>query len=859
MGHYDFFLSMRMIKNDKNIRKSSPSLSSIHSTWLNSAASELVFIGVGSLILFGIFVGVNVFVDRIISHEYERMSEQSSESVMEGFMSYQKRVETLSTILSLSSGPGKTLPVEEIRDSGITNAFDQVVLLLPKENNAWSFKALQAGGDHALAVNADVLTRLLHRAYFSDANTRVLTDPVFFKPDNNDTAKPFAMIHAIKPGEKDAGLLIVIGDAAAVVNEGWAEKNDTVLRVGIRDVEKGVNLYEFMTAQSRSNESSYNQVYEFSFGGTKWEIRTDYMKKTNAEFLEFIPWAVLIFGSVMVGFGAVYLRHYKSYTARLREMNRVLEQKNLELNEEAAKRERLNETAKRFESENRAVIDSVSDVIFETDTDGKILFLNKTWQKITGFNLDQSIGLEIIRMLHPQDQDKQRKDFQMLIQGHIPPYRSFTRLRTIDGTFRAVEMAVSMLRRDESGAQRVVGTFTDVEERRRAERALSEAEKKYRAIVENAAGGIFQLTPDGLYLSVNPAMARILNYDGPDELLRSVKNANESIYDNSREHVLFMRELEERGIIVNFETQVHTKDGQQIWVNENVRVVRDESGNTLYYEGSMEDITQRKEAELGLREAKIKSDLANRAKSEFLANMSHELRTPLNAIIGFSEIIKNELFGALSQPAYKEYAKDIFESGKRLLSVINEILDIARIEAGERRLNESVVQIPDVVKAALKLLENKAEANKITVTNMLHEVPNIVGEELAIKQIAVNLLSNAIKFTPHGGHVTISSEIDRQGGLRIAFTDTGIGLDEHEIAKALSPFGQVDNAFSKSSAGTGLGLTLVDALIRLHDGRLELFSKKGIGTTATIVFPPDRVAMKKQQTSVLKKDSEGAF
>ncbi|MCF8496584.1 MAG: HAMP domain-containing histidine kinase, partial [Alphaproteobacteria bacterium] len=266
--------------------------------------------------------------------------------------------------------------------------------------------------------------------------------------------------------------------------------------------------------------------------------------------------------------------------------------------------------------------------------------------------------------------------------------------------------------------------------------------------------------------------------------------------------------------------------------------------NTLYYEGSLEEITQRKETDLALREAKMHSDLANRAKSEFLANMSHELRTPLNAIIGFSEIIKNEAFGPVQPASYLEYAKDIHQSGERLLAVITEILDISKIDAGERQLNDGIVDLASVIESCLILLGPKIESSRMLVSSDLDSTPHVIGEELAIKQILMNLLSNAIKFTPAGGHVSISSSREPDGSLRVSVTDTGVGLDEGEIKKALSPFGQVHNELSRKNSGTGLGLTLADALARLHGGRLELFSQKGIGTTATFVLPPGRVTVK---------------
>ena len=540
-------------------------------------------------------------------------------------------------------------------------------------------------------------------------------------------------------------------------------------------------------------------------------------------------------------------------------MNRQLAQKNYELNSEVSERERLNQVLRKAEREYRAIIDSVSDIIFETSVDGEITLLNDAWIKVTGFETEQVIGRNLFDLLHPQDQEEQRTNFSLLIKGKKSAYRTYTRLRSSDGTFRSVELAMSMLRQDENKNMRVVGTFTDVEERRRAEKALSEAEKKYRTIVENAAGGIYQVTPEGQFLSANPAMARILGYDSPELMLREIKNAHDHIYISARDRAGFIRELETSGTIQNFETQVKTKSGARIWVNENARTVQDDDGNTLYYEGSMEDVTGRKEAELSLKEAKTQSDMANRAKSEFLANMSHELRTPLNAIIGFSEIIKDEVLGPLGNKQYSDYVADIHTSGQRLLGIINEILDVARIEAGDRQINEGVIKMNDVVGSCIDFISDKAKAGKIKIANMTEQnIPNVIGEELAVKQVLLNLLGNAVKYTPEEGRITVSHELESNGRLRISITDTGTGMDEYEIEKALSPFGQNDSSHSRVESGAGLGLTLAKSLMGLHDGELELFSQKGIGTTATIIFPARRVASDNKSEEEQDKDRDEA-
>lgn len=568
-----------------------------------------------------------------------------------------------------------------------------------------------------------------------------------------------------------------------------------------------------------------------------------YRKPRQMLLIEVVPWILLGFGLTLTVIGWMYVWNNQQKTVLLSSINETLEIKNRELGQEIVEREKLNQILRKSERENKAIINAVSDVIFEMALNGDILFLNEAWTKVTGFQIDEMIGQNLFSLIHLHDQEEQRRNVSQLVKGQRQAYRTITRLRNIDGTFRSVEMAVSMLRLDEARNLRIVGSFTDIDSRERAEKALVEAEQKYRAIWENAAGGIYQISLDGQILSANPAMARIFGYDLVDHMMKEVINAHQQLFVQPQERLRALKALKGTDDPLTLESQAYRKDGAKIWVQENLRAVSGENGEALlYFEGSIEEITARKETEIKLREAKMESDVANRAKSEFLANMSHELRTPLNSIIGFSEIIKNEVFGPISPRPYWEYARDIHESGKHLLNIINQILDISRIDAGERELRDSLVDIPKVVRNSLDIVMPKIKAAGLNIVEVGLDKPrSIIAEEVAIKQMLINILSNSIKFTPSGGRVTISVEIDDHGALRISVTDTGVGLDDAEIEKAMSPFGVLDGRTNKSTSGIGLGLSLVQALMRLHDGHLEIFSQKGIGTTVTLIFPAERV------------------
>ncbi|MPY71388.1 MAG: GAF domain-containing protein [Alphaproteobacteria bacterium] len=240
--------------------------------------------------------------------------------------------------------------------------------------------------------------------------------------------------------------------------------------------------------------------------------------------------------------------------------------------------------------------------------------------------------------------------------------------------------------------------------------------------------------------------------------------------------------------------------------------------------------------------ARDAAEEASRAKSQFLSNMSHELRTPLNAIIGFSEMIKEQTFGPIGSPKYRAYAMDIFESGRHLLELINEILDLAKAESGKDTLNENDFGIDELLEGAVRIVRSRAERDRVTLTVKLPDCPPVIrADKRKLRQVLINLITNAIKFTEAGGHVNISCWGGVESGIVFQITDDGIGIALEDIPKALGLFGQIDNVFSRKHEGTGLGLPLSKSLVELHGGSLDLQSQPGVGTTVTFRLPPERI------------------
>lgn len=291
----------------------------------------------------------------------------------------------------------------------------------------------------------------------------------------------------------------------------------------------------------------------------------------------------------------------------------------------------------------------------------------------------------------------------------------------------------------------------------------------------------------------------------------------------------------------DFSICVVRDDESELFVRLDGSCEFDKDGNVSALFGVCQDISEQKATEMALIQALNQAKEANQAKSDFLANMSHELRTPLNAIIGFGQVIAGELFGTIGNARYREYASDILASGEHLLDIIDDLLDLSKIEAGEFELHEEDLDLVELARDVIKLMGPQSE--KLDIVLSLQTVQDEIwmrADRRTLRQIMMNLLSNAIKFSNAGDVAILAVEDAWEDGIVLTIRDTGIGIDEDDLTRVMQPFGQVANPLSRNHTGTGLGLPIVKALIKLHGGKFEIDSALGLGTTIKAIFPSDR-------------------
>ena len=505
----------------------------------------------------------------------------------------------------------------------------------------------------------------------------------------------------------------------------------------------------------------------------------------------------------------------------------------------AAARQQLHVAQERLDDITRLA----SDWVWETDTALALTFVSSRVFEVLGFQPVELIGRSFL-------------DFADFTEPHSESVD-----HPLDPILRKPfrDLAVTMAHRD--GSQRLFqvsalpvfaaltgdflgfrGTARDVTEQAEASERAIQSQTQLTQAIESISEGFALFDPDDRLVLCNSkfrmSFARVADRIVPGsrftDFIRALLDAGEVVVPDGERETWFANRLKLRKEPrASFELKL--SDGRWIKVSDH----RTADGSMV---GIRTDITDLKTREEALFAAKEAAEIASRSKSDFLANISRELRTPLNAIIGFSEIMREELFGPLGSPQYREYIGDVFDSAQHLLQLINDILDIAKAEAGKLELAEDEIAIKNIVNSAMRIVHERAHRGKIAIrTQLPADLPPLYADERKLKQILLNLLTNAVKFTPPDGTIEIAGRLAENGDFLLTVADSGIGIAADDIAIALAPFGQVDSKLARKYDGTGLGLPLSSAMAKLHGGDMSIESVVGEGTTVTVRLPASRV------------------
>ncbi|MEG4916782.1 MULTISPECIES: PAS domain S-box protein [unclassified Microcoleus] len=498
--------------------------------------------------------------------------------------------------------------------------------------------------------------------------------------------------------------------------------------------------------------------------------------------------------------------------------------------------ERTADLAKAKEKFSKAFRLSPNAITLTRISDGRHIEANESFCRMMGYSHEEIIGKTAVELNFWASLGERDRMIQML-KNKTALHNYELRFRNKSGTERTALLSIETI--DIDGEACFLSISSDITERQKAETALREAEEKYRNIYENALNGIFQTAIDGKYISANPALANIYGYDSPAELIAAQPNFHNQLYVKPNRREEFAALMNEYGILSNFESEISRKDGSIIWISENCRAACDEAGNLLYYEGFIKDITDNKQAEIKLQQAKEAAEAANKAKSTFLANMSHELRSPLNAVIGFAQVMIRSK--TLSQENQEDVAI-ILRSGEHLLALINQVLDLSKIEAGRTTINEKSFDLYQVIDDLEDMFALKAEQKGLQlIFDRDAEVPHyICTDEVKLRQVLINLLNNAIKFTSEGGvsmqvkggkrniHKNSTDQLPGRYWLHFEVQDTGAGIAAEEIHQLFEAFVQTKTG-KDSQEGTGLGLAISRQFVQLMGGEITVSSEIGKG------------------------------
>lgn len=436
-------------------------------------------------------------------------------------------------------------------------------------------------------------------------------------------------------------------------------------------------------------------------------------------------------------------------------------------------------------------------------------------------------------------------DQQGAIRGAISVVMDITARKQAESSLIA-ERALLSQRVAERTASLVAATDAlqqELAERKQVEIALRAAEEEYRTLFNQVPIGIYRSTLDGRQLRANPALVALNGYSTEEEMLASVKDIGTEWYVEGNRRAEFQRILAQQDCISNFESEIYRhKTRERIWISESALLVRDPQGQPLYYQGVIQDITKRKQIEQEQERLIAQFAKVGRLKDEFLANMSHELRTPLNSILGMTEALQDEIYGDVT-PRQRKALSTIDASGRHLLSLINDILDLAKIESGQIELTYSTVDVEALCQSTLRLVQPTVQKKQLTLTwTMDPEVKLMAADGRRLKQILLNLLSNAVKFTPDHGAIAfeVTGLKAESPCVQFIVCDTGVGIPQEAMANLFKPFVQVDSSLARQYEGTGLGLALVHRMVEMHGGIVAVESEVGRGSRFTVTLPWDK-------------------
>ncbi|MEX1204136.1 MAG: PAS domain S-box protein [Dongiaceae bacterium] len=485
----------------------------------------------------------------------------------------------------------------------------------------------------------------------------------------------------------------------------------------------------------------------------------------------------------------------------------------------------------------QALIDNAPAIIFLKDLECRYLLINREFEKVHGVT-DAAVRGRTAGEVFPGAEGDAVTDHDREVLRVLAPRQRELSWPCPDGRRTFIVSKFPVLEAD-GKAVGIGGVELDITERKRAEQALRLTEARLQALADNSPTRIFMKDCEGRYLFANREFE---NFHGVAAAEIRGKTAYE-VFTQAEAEIYAEHDREVLRALAPVQREIawQTADGLQSCAELKFPIF-DENGTVVGIGCIETDTTESKRAEEALRIAKETAEQANRAKSDFLANMSHELRTPLNAILGFSETIATELFGPIGQPRYTSYARDIHASGTHLLAIINDILDLSKIEAGKYEIHPEPVEAAPLVDDCLRIVSGQAAEQGVALSARADPaLPPLHLDPRAAKQILLDLLSNALKFTPAGGAVTVAAERLADGGAALRVSDTGIGIAAVDIPRILTPFVQVECTMTRQHAGTGLGLPIAKALVEMHGGELSIESAPGHGTTVSARFGPSRV------------------